>query len=200
MRRLLLPLLCVVGCSGATSAPSPVVTRKTDLSSYPFSHGLSKVEKDNRPRFRIDPEKPWHLEFGRGSGWHGLDTIKLDQDGHLELHRQKENARRLFFEGSVAELPKDAVAKVLAAVDENGLMNLEKMYHADVADGTQWVFWIRQGDREKSVYFNNHFPTSIVRFAEQLDDIVGNSVQPKLVWKKTDGRDHEKEIWDSIRR
>ena len=39
--------------------------------------GLIAVRND-RLAFTIDHTQPFWLEFGRGSGWHGLDTVKLD--------------------------------------------------------------------------------------------------------------------------
>ena len=75
--------------------------------------------------------------------------------------------------------------------------------HANVADGTQWVLWIRQGDRERASYFNNHFPGPIVRFARELDEIIAQSVGPKLRWERVlpwNSREHEKELWKSTER
>src|SRR5256885_12477044 len=112
-----------------------------------------RVEKDDRPSFRIDPARPFRVEFGRGSGWHGLDTIKFELGGVVVLHRMKEAEKGYAFETATLRLPPDAVADVLKAIDTNDLLGLHKAYHADMHDGTQWVLWIKQGEREKSVYF-----------------------------------------------
>jgi len=80
---------------------------------------------------------------------------------------------------------------------------MDKAYHADIYDGTQWVLWIRQGDREKVVYCSNHFPDPIVRFAAWLDANVARSVGPSLKWRAVPAlrsRDHERELWQSIER
>src|SRR5687767_12389306 len=133
-----------------------------------------RVEKDDRPAFTIDRAQPFRLEFGRGSGWHGLDTVKLDETGRFVVHRMKstrqDDVNVLSWEGATLQWPREAVAEVLKSVESNGLMRLHRVYHdPDIADGTQWVLWIKQGEREKSVYFNNSFPAEITRFAEQLD-------------------------------
>src|SRR5262245_45181811 len=47
------------------------------------------VESDDRPAFTNDRIQPFWLEFGRGSWWHGLDTVKFDQTGRVILHRLK---------------------------------------------------------------------------------------------------------------
>ena len=101
-----------------------------------------------------------------------------------------------------ATFPPDAVAQVLATVEANGLLGLDKAYHADVCDGTQWVLWARQGDREKAVYLDNHFPDPIVRFAERFDAVVSAFVGPGLQWRAVPSawiRDHERDLWDSIK-
>ena len=172
----------------------------------PVSHSLSKVVADDRPPVRIDPDAAWRIEFGRGSGWHGLDTVAIDRDGRLVLHRlrseRREGGTTHSWETAAARLPADAVAGVLGAAEANGLPGLSRAYHADVADGTQWVLRVRQGEREKAVYFDNHFPDPIVRFADRLDEILAGSVGPDLKWQAVPAawsRDHERELWESIR-
>jgi hypothetical protein len=170
-----------------------------DAYRAPHNHPLASVVKDDRPVFRLDPGQPWRIEFGRGSGMQGLDTAKLDQDGRLVLHRQKWNG----WQTATALLPPDVVAKVLEAVEANRLLELDKEYRANVNDGEQWVLWVQQGDREKAVYFDNHFPDAIVRFAEQFDAIVSGSVGPDLRWRAVpsiQSGDHQRELWESIRR
>jgi hypothetical protein len=167
-----------------------------------------RVEKDDRPAFAIDRTQPFWLEFGRGSGWHGLDTIKIDQTGRVVLHRMKstlqENVNVLSWEVATVQLPPELVADVLKAVESNGLMGLHKAYYDDnIADGTQWVLWIKQEQREKSVYFNNSFPHAITAFAEQLDAILALAGLDKVAWQpvpERESRQHEKELWDSIKR
>jgi hypothetical protein len=173
----------------------------------PFSHRLAKVEQDTRPAFHIDPKKPYRIELGRGSGWHGLDTVKISEDGAVVLYRNQEAASvAAWSQGpwykATMQLSAESLAKVLQAVEDNHLLALHKAYHADVADGTQWVLWIKQGDEEKSVYFNNHFPQEIVRFAGAVDAVLADSGSSNFTWYPVLGssRDHEKELWNSIKR
>lgn len=165
-----------------------------------------RVEKDDRPAFTIDRTQPFRLEFGRGSGWHGLNTIKIDQTGLVVLHRLNSEHRQIVnvmpWEVVTLQLPSEAIAEVLKAVETNDLMGLHKAYHENVADGTQWVLWIKQGDRQKSVYFNNHFPKAITRFAKQLDSIMAGAGLDKVEWKpvpERESRQHENELWASIK-
>lgn len=166
-----------------------------------------RVETDDRPAFTIDRAQPFWLEFGRGSGWHGLDTIKIDQTGRVVLHRmkftQRANVNNLSWEVATLQVPADVVAEVLRAVESNGLMGLHKAYHENIADGTQWVLGIKQGEREKSVYFDNRFPRAITAFAEQLDAILTRAGLDRVERQpvpERDSRKHEKELWDSIKR
>ena len=97
------------------------------------------------------------------------------------------------------QLSEESLAKVLQAVEDNQLLGLHKAYHANVEDGTQWVLWIKQGENEKAIYFNNHFPKAIVGFATDLDAVLSASGSGNLTWYPA-ARDHEKELWDSINR
>ena len=64
------------------------------------------------------------------------------------------------------------------------------------------MFWVNQGERVKSVYFNNSFPSAIKKFAEQLDAILARAGQDKIAWQAvpvSETRQHERELWDSIK-
>jgi len=169
-----------------------------------ISTGCSgRIELDDRPPFRIDPAQPFRLELGRGSGWHGLDTVRIDQDGKVILHRQKRVEEEITWVTTTLQLTPDALVEVLNAVQNYALMHLHRTYHAEVQDGTQWVLWIKQGEREKSVYFNSNFPRSITRFADHLDGILAATGLNSVDWQPVppaEHRKHEQKLWDSIKR
>jgi hypothetical protein len=159
------------------------------------------VEKDERPAFTIDRTQPFWLEFGRGSGWRGLATVKIDQNGRVVLHRKsarRDNVNVLSWEVATLQLPPDVVSEVLNEVESNGLMALHKAYHDDdIKDGTQWVLWIKQAEREKSIYFSNSFPRAIIAFADQLDIILARAGLDMVAWLPVPERDssqHAKEL------
>jgi hypothetical protein len=165
------------------------------------------VLRGDSPALTIDHAQPFWLEFGRGSGWHGLDTVKLDQTGRTVLHRMKsehkDDVEFLSWQVATLQLSPRALGEVLKAVESNGLLGLHGEYHAKIHDGTQWVLWIKQRDNEKSVYFNNNFPRRIRAFAEQLDTILAGAGYSRVAWQPVpgrQGRDHERELWDSIKR
>src|SRR5262249_22328392 len=99
---------------------------------------------------RLDPALPCRIEFGRGSGWHGLDTVLVLEDGTVVLHRlsQEDDGRgmRRFVETASLNLTAESLAEVREAVEKNRLLELSRRYHGGAADGTQWVLWVRQGD------------------------------------------------------
>jgi hypothetical protein len=162
---------------------------------------------NDRPSFAIDHAQQFWLEFGRGSGWHGLDTVKLDQTGRVVLHRMKSERKGdvidQSWETASLQISPEDLAEVLKAVESNELLGLRKEYHENISDGTQWVLWIKQGEQEKSVYFSNNFPRRIRAFAEELDTILTLAGSNKVAWQPVpdrESRQHERELWDSIKR
>src|SRR5436309_1120764 len=88
------------------------------------------VVRDDAPAFAIDHTQPYWLEFGRGSGWHGLDTIEINQTGRVVLHRMKsehqEGVTVLSWEAGTLQLPPEAMIEVLRVVESNNLLGLQK--------------------------------------------------------------------------
>jgi hypothetical protein len=149
---------------------------------------------------RIDPDQPFKIEVGRGSGLYGLSTVMITADGNMTVYR---GGKGKDWETTTVQLPKESVAAVLAAVDNTGVLGLKHRYvRADIADGDQWVFWVQQGDNEKSVYCSNDFPKPVVRFAAMLDAILAENRIDNAQWRRvpvSEVRDHEKALWHSIR-
>ena len=157
------------------------------------------IDSDTRPAFTLDVSKPFVIEFGRGSGWHGLDVIKIDGTGAVELHRIASGAN---IEAAWLRLS-DAQKKELAdLVNAQRLTSMGRTYtQPDVADGTQWVLWIQQMTMEKSVYFNNAFPTEIKAFAAGLDGLLENAGLSKASWTlipNQQGIDQQAAVWARI--
>lgn len=96
-----------------------------------------------------------------------------------------------------------AVGKIFEAVSTCGLMRLSKEYHArNIEDGTQWILWIKQGENEKAVYFNNDFPEAITRFAETVDNVLLESGSVQVQWERfpdVEHHQHEKDLWSRIK-
>lgn len=162
MKRRRWPWLVLIGAIALAAWLTPkfvtlpfIVSEGYEAFGPPISFPASKVVMDDCPAFRLDPGAPWRIEFGRGSGWHGLDTVKLDQNGRAVFHRLKRERHGDIiahsWETTTAQLSPEAVGTLLESIEANRLLRLAKEYHADLADGTQWVLWVRQGGREKAV-------------------------------------------------
>lgn len=215
MKRLKLILFCIViicnGCAILSKShhvtvdfffnPKPLRSRPSG-ENFP----LSRSEADTHPAIKFDSEKPYRLTFGRGSGWHGLDTIALNEEGNITLHRLKKEKREdiiYYYWETATVLPKKELVKQIAILIEDlRLLKMKRAYHADVHDGSQWIFWLVQNGQEKSIYFNNHFPKAIRDFAVEFDGILSTIGIEKVQWSRVpdkQARQHEKAIWNSIK-
>jgi hypothetical protein len=161
------------------------------------------------PRLRgllmqCDPAVPWVVELGRGSGMHGLDTVKVFQDGTVVLHRRDAGG----WPAGGADvtrftLPEHALSQVLDGLAKYRLLDLEPVYRRGVRDGTQWVLRVKQGAVEKAVYCDNRFPEQVRQFAADLDALLARHGLGMAAWCRVDYGGlppHEQELWDSIRR
>jgi hypothetical protein len=171
-------------------------------SQDPRSFPLTKTEPDRGPKLPFSAAQPFHLELGRGSGRHGLDTIAVDQTGDTVLFRRRlDAAYGVVWETAKLNLSQAAIHRILSGMLQLGLLEMARAYHADVWDGEQWIFWVKQGGKQKSIYFNNHFPNAIQSFAGLLDSELQKADIKNAKWLKVprkEDRRHEKEIWQSI--
>jgi hypothetical protein len=160
---------------------------------------LHKTDPATTPPFEIDPSRDYRIEFGRGSGMSGLDTVAFGTDGIATLHRAMPERG---WETATLTFSKEALARILSTIRGQKIMHMAAGYHANVHDGTQWVLWITQGNQSKSIYFNNHFPDGILRFAQIIDTELQQSGYSGIRWKKVPPeheRDHGKALWNSAR-
>jgi hypothetical protein len=172
-----------------------------------FALGIVGCAEPGGGLTRIDPNEPFEIDLGRGSGWHGLNTVTIDQDGKAILYRLARGmgpfgGSYLCFETGMLQLPDESVVEVLAAVKHSGVLALNREYcRSNIADGTQWIFRVRQGDGERVVYCDNSFPRPMERFAEELDAILAENGLSGVTWHRVprDSNDHEKGLWASIR-
>lgn len=166
--------------------------------AIPFLSSID-IQTDPRSPFDLDPTKVFTIELGRGSGWHGLDVVKIDETGFVELQRVQGGT----VETGSLRLSAANITKLTQMVNSRKLTTMGKSYIASrVADGTQWVLWIEQGPNQKSIYFSNTFPAQITAFAADLDALLANAGMTNVTWTPLPagtGRDHQKQLWDRIR-
>jgi hypothetical protein len=174
-----------------------------ELSKPVESWPLSKSTPDTTTSLKkIDPNKPWKIGLARGSTWHGYDCATLQSDGPVELLRMTfaPPGRTQTWETTKIMLPRSSLSSLLAAIDPD-VLELQKEYHANVADGTQWMFFATQGQSAKSTFFDNHFPYPIVHFADALDNILAGNGVDSVKWQavtQEQADKFQKQFWDSI--
>jgi hypothetical protein len=178
MRCLMLAVAFVLFAEGET-----VSNRIVDpVDDPPQSSEVSKIIKQDGPPFQLDPKKPWSIQLGRGGFGTGSTWVHFRSSGHADLFRDVKEDGKLRFEFAKIELAKEAIAKIVKAIDEEGLAKFEREYRADAFDGTQWHLVLTQGDRKRTTTFRNHFPDAIVRFAKSFDRILLDSANNRIVW------------------
>lgn len=167
-----------------------------DVVSDPAADRLEPVKG-----FQLDPAQPFRLDFGRGSGLDGLETISIGEGGQVRFHRFT-NERR--WERASRSLTLEELQSVGLAVRRHGVDMLARRYQPTprVYDGTQWILWLRQGGREKATYCDNVFPEAIRDFAADLEKLLGAGHDARLRWEAVEAeevREHEAALWHSLR-
>lgn len=147
----------------------------------------------------LRPDENFELQFGRGSGWHGLDVLRITSDRRAVYEYRTELG---IWERKRFAVDAKGLADLRGAIDTLNPWDMERAYHADVCDGTQWAFFVCVDGTSKSIYFNNHFPGAIKQFADFVDRaILQPFADPLKAQTVADRhhRKHEKELWESIR-
>ena len=88
--------LSLISCNRAAPPDEDVQRTEGDMKSRNGSDNpVMTAIPDPKPPWAIDTSRPWSIEVGRGSGWNGLNAVKIDNDGTVVLHRlpdTKDNA------------------------------------------------------------------------------------------------------------
>ena len=142
----------------------------------------------------FDASQPFQLDFGRGSGSAGLETIAIAENGKATICRR---TRLGTWESASLQVSAQQSTQIAQAITRHQLLHLAKEYLGTVDDGTQWILWIRQGTRGKAAYFDNNFPGSIRDFANELDSILPAAGIDKLRWDPSSKQDWE--LWSAIK-
>jgi len=179
-----------------------------DPSRNRVEHPINIVA-DDTSILSFNPDLPFNLEFGRGSGLSGLATVKLATNGAVTVTKRdiiletvKAGKYEPVWATSHFEIKQRDVEQISKAIKELALCDLDKAYHdRNIADGTQWVFYLRQNGRKKAVYFNNYFPKSILRFSTLVDQTL-EPYTKDAEWKEITVAEANlagRSLWDSIK-
>jgi hypothetical protein len=157
------------------------------------------IEPIGAPPF-IPRDEKFDFQLGRGSGWHGLDLLRITSDGVAVYEYQTKLGggweRKTFL---VDRARLDALSDT---INNLRIKDLKRAYHGNVADGTQWCLLISIDGDTKSVYCDNNFPGPIRSLAKFVDETILEPLAGPVVAETVPERhyrEHEKEIWASIR-
>lgn len=219
---LLIAYLLIISLNSCNYEPKilRVDTNKNNYDNYESkilradpnrdSSYFSEIEKKSVPdkkKFDFDPSKPFRLEFGRGSGWTGLNTIKIEENGSVAVHMLREEKIKgviySYCENGLLKLSEKDLRIITDKIVELEILDMDMSYYAEgIRDGTQWIFWVQQGKEQKSIHFSNHFPKKILYISVIIDEILENAGYNVIKWKRFPNREtlfHQIDIWNSIR-
>ena len=133
----------------------------------------------------------------------GSDSIILD--GTNEIYTVTDLNRK--HHRLAAKLEPDEVA---AGLNYFGVLVLADEYiDTNIADGTQWVLVVKQGELQKQIYCSNQFPIELQHFASWLDGkalgmfkVADSTLRPMLAdaISREEYRRFSDEIWNAARR
>ncbi len=202
MQSILLVVIIAVTCFHGHHARASDQEMMWGYSSLP----LDRIVEDSTPPFQIDPTSPFVIGLGRGSGWHGLNTVYITEEGKATLHRpfirhEADGGQRLIWKTGELQLSEETIQEVIETLSTYHLFTLHRGYYANALDGAQWTFFLRQGRHGKFVYCDNHFPDNLVVFAEWLETLLMQHGLDTIQWEtvpEENERKHEQEFWDSM--
>jgi hypothetical protein len=156
------------------------------------------VEPMGAPPF-IPRDENFDFQLGRGSGWHGLDLFRVTSDGTAVYEYQTESGEG--WERKTFLVDRARLDALRDAINNLRIAELNRAYHGNVMDGTQWCLLISMDGQTKSVYCDNNFPAPIRNLATLVDETIleplGSPIVAETVPQRHH-RKHEKELWAAI--
>jgi hypothetical protein len=139
-------------------------------SPYVESYPADIIIPDDRPSFLIDPTAAWAMSFGRGE----YNMVRMDGQGIVQLlyydyAHAPEGGWRLVGKKSLLTLSVEDISEFIKYINASPLLEMPTAYHAAFREGTTWGIKIQQGMHRKSLTFHNHFPETIIEFANAFD-------------------------------
>lgn len=149
--------------------------------------------------FAIDASQPFEFEYGSGSGLAGLKIWHRSENGTVRFFCGDFEACR---DGDGWISSDIAQPTVFAAIRQTRFEHLAAAYAADVCDGWQAILWIRQGTRERTIYFDNAAPAIPLLASLHALPIRHDAAPPgqptaeavaavHALWQRTRGRAHK---------
>lgn len=111
----------------------------------------SEVEPVAAQEPSFGPTLPYSVELGRGGGRSGLETIRVEPDGAVTLHRNPSRRGDVGWERATLALSEPQRAELTESLGRHRVLTLDGRYSAGIADGTRWVLRIVHGEEEHVV-------------------------------------------------
>ena len=198
--RLLLLFLTLGAVSGCSDQGPKPVRGDSRAKSYP----LFSIDMDPQRTMPFDPAQPYRLKFGRGSKQDGLETISIDEEGQVVLVRSAEgtsdDGQPSHWETAQFTIDSATRKQLAELILDLGITDMNLAYDAKVDEGCRWIFWLTQGEKQKSICFNNYFPDVIQDFAVRLDGVLNDAGLTRAKWSPVPAeqdRIDEQDLWAS---
>jgi hypothetical protein len=136
-----------------------------------------EVELDPEATFHLEPSRPFHLRFERGSTMKGMKSVEISEKLGIKLRGY--NGRR---ETAMLPATPATLERTAAAINSSHVLLLQASYRRSVNDGFQWGFQVTQNGHFKSVFCNNYVPSELQNFAAQLDQILNDAGIAQAIW------------------
>src|SRR3954469_11233395 len=112
----------------------PAIFLAIGISGATFQLQIAGAEVSTTKAPTIELGKPMEIDFGRGSAWHGLDTVRITTNGAVTLYKQTRiNSQRAWQTASL-ELSNSDQKRISDAFVTNQLLNLKDQIATNVAD------------------------------------------------------------------
>jgi hypothetical protein len=130
----------------------------------------------------------------------------MEPDGTTRMVRSQRdpvNGTRLHsYELATVKLNDDQLRALAGVISGRRLSRLHKEYHnRHTRDGRQWILFLEQADWQKAVYFNNFFPSSIQRFASEMDVALATAVKDAR-WRTLhpeEAQSQQEQLWNLLK-
>ncbi|MFI5380547.1 MAG: hypothetical protein ACHRHE_14720 [Tepidisphaerales bacterium] len=140
-------------------------------------------------------DSTFEFQLGQGSGWHGLDLIKITADGKAVYQYESSSnvwSRKTF------QLTAVEMQSLADQVNELKIVALDDYYKANIHDGTQWCLLVKSQGHLKRIYCDNRFPRRIEKLAAFVHEKIIDRAGAKAVAisvPRDQVRDFEAEVW-----
>jgi|GEM_PF-5359270 len=147
----------------------------------------------------LGPGQAFEFQFGQGSGFEGLNVVKILPSGEARYDYGDVTA----WQKKTFRVSQEAMQELADKINALGILNMGKVVSdPDVRDGEQWIVLIKTEGTARSIYFDNRFPVQVRELAAFVHERVVEPYTKNLRPEPVSDFDHDRlqqELWDSVR-